>query len=126
VWQSALCAEAEPIFVGVCHCKDCQKQAGTAFSVVVAVPATTLSVEGELKTYEGRGDSGQPVWRRFCPGCGSPIVSEGAALPGMIIIKAGTLDDTSWLQPTMEVYCDSKQPWISLAGDQQRFPKMPG
>ena len=42
-------------------------------------------------------------------------------------IKAGTLDDTSWLQPTMEVvYCDSKQPWVSLAGDQQRFAKMPG
>jgi hypothetical protein len=41
------------------------------------------------------------------------------------IIKAGTLDDTSWLKPTMEVYCDSKQPWVSLAGDQQRFAKMP-
>jgi hypothetical protein len=119
-------AETEPVFVGVCHCKNCQKQAGTAFSVVMAVPATALSIEGELKTYKDRGDSGQVVFRRFCPNCGSPIAGDTAALPGVTIIKAGTLDDTSWLQPTMEIYCDSKQPWVSLGGDQQRFAKTPG
>jgi hypothetical protein len=118
-------ADTEPAFVGVCHCKNCQKQAGTAFSVVMGIPAPALSIEGELKTYEDRGDSGQVVLRRFCPNCGSPIAGDAAALPGVTIIKTGTLDDTSWLQPTMEVYCDSKQPWVSLAGDQHHFPKMP-
>ena len=29
-------ADAEPAFVGVCHCKNCQKGTGTAFSIVVA------------------------------------------------------------------------------------------
>ena len=29
-------ANAEPAFTGVCHCKNCQKQAGSAFSIVVA------------------------------------------------------------------------------------------
>ena len=29
-------ADAEPTFVGICHCKNCQKGTGTAFSVVVA------------------------------------------------------------------------------------------
>ena len=29
---------ADPVMTAVCHCKDCQKQAGTAFSVIVAVP----------------------------------------------------------------------------------------
>jgi hypothetical protein len=27
-------ANAEPAFVGVCHCTHCQKQTGTAFSVL--------------------------------------------------------------------------------------------
>ena len=118
-------ANAEPVFTGVCHCKNCQKQAGTAFSIVVAVPKPALTINGTLKTYADRGDSGKGVSRRFCPDCGSPILSEVEVMPDLAIIKAGTLDDTSWLQPAMEIFCDSAQPWVKLAGDHARFPKMP-
>ena len=31
-------ADAEPAFVGVCHCKNCQKGIGAAFATVVALP----------------------------------------------------------------------------------------
>jgi hypothetical protein len=119
-------ADAEPAWVGVCHCHNCQKQAGSAFSVVVAIPKQAFSVEGTLKTYADRGDSGKPVFRRFCPDCGSPIISEVEHLPDLTIIKAGTLDDTSWLKPTMEVFCDSAEPWVQLGGNMQRFARMPG
>jgi hypothetical protein len=52
-------------------------------------------------------------------------VIEPAALPGTTIIPAGTLDDTSWLKPTMEIYCDDSQSWVQLGGGgMQRFPKM--
>jgi len=101
---------AELMFTGVCHCKDCQKETGTAFNIVVAVPQAALSFRGSPKTYTQKGDSGQDVVRRFCLNCGSTITSEPAAMPGASIIRAGTLDDTSWLKPTMEIYCDSKQP----------------
>ena len=117
-------AEAEPAFVGVCHCKNCQKGTGTAFAIVVAVPTPALNVQGTLQTFIGRGHSGKSTHRRFCPECGSPILSEADALPGVAIIKAGTLDDTSWLKPGMEIFCDSAQPWAQLSGDRQRFPKM--
>jgi hypothetical protein len=119
-------AEAEPAFVGVCHCRNCQKQAGTTFSIVVAIPKAALAIEGTLKTYADRGDSGKAVRRRFCPECGSPIVSEVERMPDLTIIKAGTLDDTSWLKPTMEIFCDSAEPWVELGGNMQRFPRMPG
>ena len=61
-------ADAEPTFVGVCHCKNCQKGTGTAFSVVVALPTPALTVRGTLQTFTGRGDSGKATYRRFCPG----------------------------------------------------------
>jgi hypothetical protein len=118
-------AEAEPVFVGLCHCKDCQKESGTAFNVVVGIPRPELSLQGELKTFDARGDSGMTVHRRFCPECGSMILSEPDAFQGVAIIRVGTLDDTSLVQPTMEIYCDSAQPWVKLEGDRQRFPKMP-
>lgn len=124
--QVRYAAEAEPALIAVCHCHNCQKQAGSAFSVVVAIPKPAFSIQGTLKTYADRGDSGKAVTRRFCPECGSPILSEAEALPDLTIIKAGTLDDPSWVKPTMEIFCDSAQPWVQLGGDRTRFPRMPG
>jgi hypothetical protein len=118
-------ASAEPVFTGVCHCKNCQKESGTAFNVVVAVPRSAVSIEGSPRTYASKGDSGKDYIRRLCPNCGSTLLSEPAALPGVAVLRAGTLDDTSWLKPSMEIYCDSAQPWVQLGGGMQRFPKMP-
>jgi hypothetical protein len=118
-------ANAEPAFVGVCHCRNCQKQTGTAFSVLVAVPTSAMSIQGATKTFHGTGDSGQAVDRNFCPECGSPIWTNAAVIPGLAFIKAGTLDDTSWLDPKMHIYCDSKEQWTSLPEGSQQFAKMP-
>lgn len=118
-------ADAEPAFVGVCHCKNCQKGIGSAFATVVALPKAALSVEGNLKTFNDRGDSGKPLYRRFCPECGASVMDEAEAMPGVVMILSGTLDDTSWVKPTMEIFLDSAQLWVKLEGDQQRFAKMP-
>jgi hypothetical protein len=119
-------ATGEPAFVGVCHCTDCQKFTGSAFSIVIGVPKAALKCEGTLATYSKAGDTGGTVERRFCPTCGSSIVDEGAALPDIVMLGAGTLDDPSWVKPAMEIFCDSAQPWVQLHGEMRRFPKMPG
>ena len=31
-------ADAEPAFVGLCHCHDCQKFTGSAFAAVIGLP----------------------------------------------------------------------------------------
>ena len=119
-------ANAEPAFVGVCHCTDCQKVTGSAFSVIVAVPKPVLKIEGKLATYSKAGDTGKTVERRFCPECGSSVIDEASALPDVVMLSTGTLDDASWVKPSMEIFCDSAQSWVHLQGDMQRFPKMPG
>jgi hypothetical protein len=93
---------------------------------VLAVPKPALSVQGTLKTFNDRGDNGKAVHRRFCPECGSSIITEAEVMPDLTIVMVGTLDDTSWVKPGMEIYCDSAQPWVCLEGERQRFPKMPG
>jgi hypothetical protein len=117
--------EAEPIFVGVCHCTNCQKSSGTAFNAVVAVPKPAISLTGSLSTYEGKGDTGNAVYKHFCPECGSPIAEEAAVMADVMMIPVGTLDDPSAVTPAMQIYCDSAQPWALLEGAIQRFPKMP-
>lgn len=119
-------ANVEPAFVGVCHCTNCQKETGSAFAVVIGVPTTALTINGAIKTFTSKGDSGKSAFRRFCPECGSGIVHEVEVMAGVSMIGAGNLDDPSWVKPAMEIFCDSRQPWVSLGGDMKQFPKMPG
>jgi hypothetical protein len=118
-------ADAEPVFVGVCHCADCQRSTGSAFATVVAVPATALRVTGTLRTFTEPGDTGEPMHRRFCPECGSGIVGEADALPGLVMLNAGTPDDRGWARSQSEVHCDSAQPWVRLARELERFARTP-
>ena len=118
-------AAADPVFTGVCHCKNSQKGTGTAFSFNVGVPKTALSIQGSFKEYQYNGGSGQAVSRHFCANCGSPIISEAAALPGISIIKAGTLDDTSSLKPTMECSATARRPGSASKAACSAFPQCP-
>lgn len=119
-------AEADPILVAVCHCKNCQKQAGTAFTTVIGVPDDSFKVEGILSTYlDSETGSGTPMQRNFCPNCGSPVTTKATYMPAITWIKAGTLDDVSWVQPAMEIFCDQAQPWVPRFPKMQAFPGMP-
>jgi hypothetical protein len=106
-------ADAEPVAQGVCHCTDCQRQTGNPFSVVVAVPRAALNVEGSpLASFATTGeDHGEDTERNFCSACGSPVFSIAAVLPELAFIKAGSLDDASWLEPALEAWTSSAQPW---------------
>ncbi|MBV9995767.1 MAG: GFA family protein [Caulobacteraceae bacterium] len=109
-------APAQFLSTIVCHCANCQKQAGSAFSVVAVLPREALKLKGELTVFEDRGTSGAPVWRNFCGRCGSPVITDTpqARERGLIFLKAGTLDDPSDLAPTIHAWTRSRQPWMQL------------
>ena len=117
---------ATPLMTAVCSCKNCQRQTGTSFSVVLAMPKGSIQYEGaSLATYEDTGSSGQSVLRQFCPKCGSPIMSTLAVTPALEWLKAGTLDDATWVKPTVAVWCQSAQPWVDLGQDVAHFAQNP-
>jgi len=119
-------SDAEPALTAICHCDHCQKTSGSAFSVNVGVPVAGLRVSGAaLATFEDLGESGQPVHRRFCGKCGSSLFTDADAFAGISFIKGGSLDDRSWLQPRLHIWCGSAQPWVSIAADATKFPKNP-
>jgi hypothetical protein len=85
--------------------------------VNLIVHGSQLALTGTLQTYEERGDEGGDVVfvrRRFCGSCGSPIVSELMQADGVVAVKTGTLDDRSGVDPTVEVWCVDRQPWVAL------------
>ena len=105
-----------PALTGVCHCKNCQRQAGSAFSTLAGVPKSDFTfTAGEPKLYaDSDTASGSTVERYFCGRCGSPIYSIVPGQPDTLFLKTGTLDDTDSFQPQFHVWCDSKQNWVQL------------
>lgn len=112
-----------PLMTAICHCRNCQKQAGSALSTVAVFTRDAVKVEGELKIYEDRGTSGQKVFRQFCPHCGSPVLTdtERAREQGIIFVKAGTMDDVSDLLPKTHYWTRSAHKWVTFAEDDELF-----
>ena len=121
-------AEGEPTVQAICHCTNCQRQTGTAFSIVIGVPAGAFHVEGDtLASIPTTGEvHGTETLRHFCSGCGSPIYSSVEATPEVVYIKAGTLDDASWLEPQAEIWTRSAQPWSPRLESVMQFERVPG
>ena len=119
--------DAEPVVQGVCHCTDCQRQTGNPFSVIVGVPSGAFIVEGStLASFVTTGeDHGGDTERHFCSACGSPVFSDAAVMPELTFVKAGSLDDASWLEPAAEVWTSSAQPWTPRFEKTQRLERGP-
>ena len=121
-------AEAEPVVQAVCHCTDCQRQTGNPYSVLVGVPREAFDVQGDtLRTFTTIGeDHGGETKRSFCSACGSPVFSVAAVAPDLMFIKAGTLDDASWVTPAVEAWTSSAQPWTPSFEGTARLERGPG
>jgi hypothetical protein len=115
-----------PQLVYTCHCTDCQRMTSSAFSMglVIAERAFRLTAS-RPRPVERTADSGARRARWVCPECGSWISS--TPWPGSAVrtVRGGTLDDTSWLRPTVHLWTRNKQPWITLPEGDRSFATQP-
>jgi len=108
-----------------CHCRDCQKQSASAFSVSIPVARGDLAVEGPLTSFEKRADSGAATACWFCPSCGTRLFHASSRAPERATLKVGTLDDTSQIRPVAHLWVSRKQPWVILDPDAAAFDTQP-
>jgi hypothetical protein len=65
---------ARPIAMFNCHCRDCQRTTGGAFTPVVYVPAKAFKItKGSPKYYSTPSEMVGHNKRGFCPDCGSRL-----------------------------------------------------
>ena len=119
--------DAEPVWQGVCYCSNCRRQTATAFSVIVGVPSKAFTVEGStLASFKTVSEGYESTTERhFCSACGSPIFSIIESMPGVAFLKAGTIDNTSWFEPTVEIWTRSAQPWAPHFANTTRYERIP-
>jgi len=115
----------EPQATVICHCTHCQKASGSAFSVNLLVREADYEQTGETKFLVDIGDSGTPSYRHFCGNCGSPVLTKASNLPGIVLVKAGTLDDKAGIRPRAEIYTDCAVAWHVSPEGTSRFTQAP-
>jgi hypothetical protein len=116
---------AEPVLQGSCHCHECQRMTGSGYSATLFFPANAVNITGEVRNHSRTGSNGKEVGRGFCPKCGSQLFGQPASMPGLLGIRAGTLDDTSMYKPAVNIFTSSAATWDHLDPSIPSFPEMP-
>lgn len=108
-----------------CHCLDCQTWSGSAFAQHALLPEDVIAVTGPVVLYEHGGAGGQTSCQRVCGVCHTRIYNTNTAVPGMAVVRAGTLAESHLLEPIAHIWVKRKQPWVVIPKGVPSWPESP-
>jgi hypothetical protein len=104
-----------PMLVHCCHCRDCQRQTGSAFVINALIETDRItSLSGDPKPVSMPTESGRPHEIHRCSACGTAVWSDYGGRSALRFVRVGTLDDPTTLPPDVHIYVRSKLPWVAL------------
>ncbi len=110
-------------YAGYCHCSECRRFSGSAFSAFGGIAEGNLRVvkgERHITSYRKSEDS----LMCFCSVCGSSLFSRKLKT-GMVHLRLGTLVDTPSMQPQAHLFTGSKASWYQIEDGLPRFDTLP-
>src|SRR5664280_2975815 len=105
---------AAPIVTRVCWCRLCQFIGAGSGTVNTCFPSAALTLHGEPRSYRSVADSGNVMFRRFCPTCGTHLFSAAESRPHLVFVRAGTLDDPELAQPSSTIWTSQAPSWACI------------
>ena len=108
----------DPIDVGYCHCRICQRSSGAPVLAWATFPADSFAyTQGTPSRY--RSSAGAS--REFCPGCGTQIAfrEDGAE---KVDLNVASLDHPEGLAPQYHIWTESRIPWFDTRDSLPRHP----
>src|SRR4051812_27520800 len=118
---------AAPLFSLNCHCRDCQRETGSAFAPILGVPKAAFAVtRGNPQYFALTADSGYTTTRAFCAACGSLLFGLPGSALDLVTIRVGSLEDPSEFRPSQDIYTVSAQPWDYMDPALPKVPMLPG
>ena len=118
-------ATTKPIVTRACWCKLCQSLASGNATINLAFAKEAVTFTGTLHDYICIADDGNKMHRRFCPECGVHVFSEAEERPEIIVIRAGTLDDSTGVKVEALIWVSSAPSWAYLDPNIPHFDKQP-
>ena len=110
--------------VYACHCKDCQTWSGSAFSLQFILPEDQLEVTDDPQLFELTSpQSGRTSRQRGCSTCFTRVYNSNSARPGLVTVRAGTLDRSDELKIVAHIWTKRKVTGITIPGDIPSWPE---
>ncbi|WP_407297533.1 GFA family protein [Stutzerimonas zhaodongensis] len=110
--------------VYACHCLDCQRWNSSAFGLHALLPEAALSITGPVTEYTHAHERIQST-HYLCSHCHTRLYNKTTAAPGMIVLRAGTLDMSESIEPAAHIWTRRKQAWLTLPDDVPSWPESP-
>jgi hypothetical protein len=111
-----------PMFTNCCHCRDCQKQAGSAFAINAIIETDRIELTGEApRAVRMPTESGRPHDIYRCGKCQSALWSDYGGRPWVRFVRVATLDDPTAITPDAHIFARSKLPWVRLPPEAKVF-----
>lgn len=107
-----------------CHCRDCQTWSGGALALHALLPEMLMTISGNAADFRIGADEAMASEHIGCPACMTRIANRNSAVPGMVILRAGTLDRSDEITPAAHIWTSRKQPWLDI-GDAPHFAETP-
>ncbi|MDY0191640.1 MAG: GFA family protein [Desulfuromonas sp.] len=108
----------------LCHCKNCQKDTGSAHAANLFSESAILTwCKGKefVKTYILPNTQHS---KSFCINCGSALPTQAENM-NSIVVPAGSLDSTLNIRPNAHLFVSSKASWEHNLDSIQSFEKLP-
>jgi hypothetical protein len=103
--------DAEPQFQVKCYCRDCRRTSGAGHTALMGFAEGSIELTGEAREFRSKADSGNDIFRAFCPNCGSGIYARNAGMPQLIFVRASALDDPDLFSPQIAVWAARAPRW---------------
>ena len=108
--------------VSLCHCSQCRRTHGSAFSASAPVQRVRFRIlSGTERVTEF--ESGPGKYRAFCNRCGSQLYSRVDAIPGILRLRLGVINEPLEKAPSAHIHVGSKSDWFEITDDIPQYEK---
>ena len=113
----------KPLTTRICWCRVCQYLGAGSATVNATFHTEGFSVSGKVASHRFVADSGNVMYRDFCPACGTPLFSRAEVRPHLVVVRAGALDEPEIARPEMTIWTSAAPSWACFDAN---IPQLPG
>ena len=118
-------SNSDPLVIQNCHCDQCRKATGSVYLTSLFIKEENFEITGEVNNYSHLSDAGNNMTKYFCPKCGSQVFGKNSGRPGIITIRAGTVNEKDIIKPIRNLFLKSKVPSTPINSNLEACEGMP-
>ena len=113
-------AHGEPLDVGYCHCRICQRSTGAPVLVWASFPMDAFAYRRGSPAVYASSSHGQ---REFCASCGCQVAYREREAPTSVDVNLASFDEPALLQPRSHIFTETRISWFDTSDDLPRFAR---